>query len=61
MLLSRLEGKSPYRNEVEVVWVATQLYGERQLFVLLCVAPQARFKDFEAAFKHTIESARIQQ
>ena len=61
MLLSRLEGKPPTRNEIEVVWAATQLYGERQLFVILCIAPQTRFKDFEAAFKHTIESARFQQ
>ncbi|MBZ5538363.1 MAG: M48 family metalloprotease [Acidobacteriia bacterium] len=59
VLLSRLEGKSPLRNEIEVVWVATQLYGEGQLFTVLCIAPQIRFKDFEPAFKHTIESVRF--
>lgn len=59
VLLSRLEGKSPLRNEIEVVWVATQQSGENQLFTVLCIAPQARFKDFEPAFKHTIESVRL--
>ena len=59
VLLSRLEGKSPLRNEIEVVWVATQQSGENQLFTVLCIAPQGRFKDFEPAFKHTIESVRL--
>ncbi|MFI5176360.1 MAG: M48 family metallopeptidase [Terriglobia bacterium] len=61
VLLSRLEGKSPYRNEIEVVWVATQQYGESQLFTILCIAPQPRFKEFEPAFKHTIESTRFEK
>lgn len=60
VLLTRLEGKSPHRNDGEVVWISTQLYGGHQLMAVLCIAPQSRFKEFEPAFKHAIESVRFE-
>ncbi len=60
VLITRMEGQSPYRNAVEVVWAATQAYGDNQLFAVLCIAPQSRFKEFETTFRHVIESARLQ-
>lgn len=56
---SRLEGKPPSRSESEVVWVATRLYDDRQLFAIACIAPQSRFQEFEPVFRHMIESVRM--